>query len=108
MTDVFLSYASDDRDRVRGLVTLFEDQGWSVWWDRSLNPGQAWDDEIQKQADAAKCMVVVWTNASVASRWVKTEALEGLEKDILLPVQLDEVEIPISFRPHRAQDTAEE
>ena len=34
MADIFVSYASDDRDRVQSLVEALEAEGWTVWWDR--------------------------------------------------------------------------
>lgn len=39
MTDIFLSYASEDRERVRPIVNYLREAGWSVWWDRSVIPG---------------------------------------------------------------------
>ena len=39
MDDIFLSYASEDRQRIEPLVALLESEGWSVWWDRALIAG---------------------------------------------------------------------
>ena len=101
MTDVFVSYASTDRDRVIPLVEIIERAGWSVWWDREIGAGTAFDREIEKAIDQAHCIVVVWSEASVESEWVRTEANEGLERKILVPVAIDEVRLPLAFR--RAQ-----
>jgi hypothetical protein len=48
--------------------------------------------------DTSKAVVVVWTNTSVKSQWVKNEALEGLKRQALFPVMLEEVKIPLEFR----------
>jgi hypothetical protein len=32
MADIFLSYASADRDWAQRLAAVLERQGWSVWW----------------------------------------------------------------------------
>ncbi len=40
MSDIFLSYASEDRERVRPLVEWLEEHGWSVSWDRKLRKEQ--------------------------------------------------------------------
>ncbi|MCZ6871640.1 MAG: TIR domain-containing protein [Gammaproteobacteria bacterium] len=36
MADIFLSYASEDRERVRPLVAALETGGFSVWWDSDI------------------------------------------------------------------------
>jgi hypothetical protein len=33
MTDVFISYAREDRETAAKLAKVLEDQGYSVWWD---------------------------------------------------------------------------
>jgi len=40
MSDIFLSYASEDRARVLGLVKALEAQGWTVFWDRMIPAGK--------------------------------------------------------------------
>jgi tetratricopeptide (TPR) repeat protein len=98
MIDVFISYASEDRERVRPLVEALERSGWEVWWDRQIGAGSAFDREIEKAIDSAKCIIVAWSDYSVESEWVRTEANEGLEKGNLVPVALDEVRPPLAFR----------
>lgn len=98
MSDVFISYASEDRERIIPLVQLLEAQGWSVWWDRTIFPGKTFDEAIQEAIDEARCVMVVWSNASVRSRWVKTEAAEGDRRGILVPAQLDPCQLPLEFR----------
>ena len=66
MADIFVSYASDDRDRVRPLIERLESQGWTIWWDRDLVVGPSFDEKIEEAIDAASVVVVVWSNASVA------------------------------------------
>ena len=98
MADIFLSYASEDRDRVSSLVDKFEGKGWSVWWDKHLSAGQRFDAEIQSALDRAKCVVVVWSSRSVVSSWCRDEAQEGLDRQILVPLAIDEVRPPLGFR----------
>jgi Flp pilus assembly protein TadD/TolB-like protein len=98
MSDIFLSYSREDRDRVAPLVDYLVANGLDVWWDRDINPGDSFEESIDKHILDADCVVVVWSSSSVDSRWVKNEALEGMERDILVPIQLDEVRIPVAFK----------
>jgi adenylate cyclase len=68
--DVFVSYARDDLPRVKPLVGMLEAQGWSVFWDRQILPGQPWSSLIEEKLTAAKAVVVVWSRTSVQSEWV--------------------------------------
>jgi hypothetical protein len=107
MADIFISYASEDRPRVEPLAKALEEQGWSVFWDRIIPIGKTWDDVIEEEIDAAKCIIVIWSDISVASGWVRSEAEEGLRRNILIPVQIDHAKIPLRFRSIQAADLTE-
>jgi tetratricopeptide (TPR) repeat protein len=104
MSDIFISYASEDRTRVAPLVDALESAGWEVWWDRNIDGGAAWEREIESALDAAGCVVVVWSTQSVESDWVRTEAGEGLDRGVLVPVMIDDVRIPLAFRRRQTLD----
>ncbi|HSG88514.1 MAG TPA: TIR domain-containing protein [Pseudomonadales bacterium] len=97
MADVFVSYASEDRERVRPLVAILEDAGFSVWWDRALEPGTRWAEVIDGELRRARCVVVVWSAAAARSRWVGIEANEARRRDILVPVALEPVSLGGEF-----------
>jgi adenylate cyclase len=46
MADIFISYASEDREAAARLAGALEDRGWSLWWDPEIPPGESWDDMI--------------------------------------------------------------
>jgi hypothetical protein len=98
MTDIFISYASEDRERARTLALALEERGWSVWWDREIPLGRSYDEVIEQALNGARCMLVLWSAASAASEWVRSEASEGRRRGILVPVFLEEVEAPLAFR----------
>lgn len=104
MADIFLSYSRDDLDRVRPLVTALEKEGFSVWWDRTLIPGEQFAETIDREIQSAACVVVVWSESSVASQWVKNEALDGMDRGVLVPILLDRVRLPVPFKQHQIVD----
>jgi len=92
MADVFVSYSRSDKTRVAALVAAIEAQGWSVWWDPVIAPGQEFDVEIAAELKIAAAVLVVWTPQSVTSRWVRGEARDGADRGILVPVRFDGAE----------------
>ena len=97
MSDIFISYAADDRDRVSPLVQALEKTGWTIFWDRTIPAGKTWRLIMDAEIKACRSVLVVWTQNSVASEWVLEEAEIGKRKQILVPVLLDEVEPPLGF-----------
>jgi hypothetical protein len=98
MNDVFISYASADRETAQKYADTLESFGWSVWWDREIPVGKTYDQVIEEELNAAACVVVLWSKNSVQSRWVKTEASAAADRDNLVPVLIDKVGIPLEFR----------
>ena len=104
MSDIFLSYASADRERVRPLVDALEASGWSVWWDRKIPAGRTYAEILEAALRAARCILVVWTKTSVESDWVREEAERGKRRRLLVPVRLDDVAPPLGFGQIQAAD----
>jgi len=104
MADVFVSYARADKARVAPLVAAIEARGWSVWWDPEIIPGREFDDEIEAAINAAKAVLVVWTPTSVASRWVRGEARDAADRNVLVPVRFDKAHLPMDVRAIHTTD----
>ncbi len=104
MTDVFISYAREDRDRASKLATALTGMGWSVWWDRKIITGQAFDEAIEHELETAKSVVVLWSSHSVASEWVKNEAAVASERGVLVPAMIENVKLPLEFRRKQTAD----
>jgi TIR domain len=107
MSDIFISYARADKDRAGLLAEAFSRQGWSVWWDREIPPGKSFDETIENALNSARCVIVLWSKDSVSSRWVKTEAAEGVARGILVPALIDKVQIPLEFKRIEAADLSD-
>ncbi|QQZ30123.1 TIR domain-containing protein [Thiothrix subterranea] len=103
MYDIFLSYSTVDRERLVTLVAALEEQGWSVFWDhRSIPIGEKWREVIEEAVCQCRCVLVVWSQTSVKSRWVKEEASEGISRNVLMPIRMDDVLPPFGFREDHA------
>jgi hypothetical protein len=98
LADIFLSYASEDRERARLVAQLLEGQSLTVWWDRKIPAGVAYDEVIEREIGAAKYVVVLWSIRSIKSEWVKNEAASAVEQEKLIPVQIDDIKLPLEFR----------
>ena len=104
MSEVFLSYASEDRERAGELATALGRRGWSVWWDRKIIAGQAFDQAIERELEAARAVVVLWSVHSIESEWVKNEAAVAAERGVLVPAMIDSVKLPLEFRRKQTAD----
>ncbi len=107
MSDIFISYARADKEKAELLANAFSQKGWSVWWDREIPPGKAFDEVIENALNSARCVIVLWSKDSVSSRWVKTEAAEGATRGILVPALIDNAPIPLEFKRIEAADLSD-
>ena len=98
MSDIFISYAREDKSKAEVLAALFEQQKWDVWWDRELVPGEAFEEVIARELASAKAVVALWSSVSVGRSWVKDEAKEGDDRGVLVPALIAPVKIPMGFR----------
>ena len=102
MADIFISYAREDAVRARALADAFTAVGWSVWFDDAIRAGAPYDAVIDQQLDAAECVVVIWSRASVDSSWVRAEASAADDQAKLVPVSFEEgLRLPVRFRQIR-------
>jgi len=104
VADIFLSYSRTDKARVAPLVAALEAQGWSVWWDPEITPGDEFDALISAELERARAVVVVWSTSSVDSRWVKGEARDAADRGVLVPVRFDNARLPIDVRSIHTTD----
>lgn len=104
MSNIFISYSSEDRDSARRLAQALEQEGWSVWWDRKIAAGKSYQRVIEAELEAADCVIVIWSVHSVASDWVVAEAAEGRERNLLVPVAIDDAKPPLVFRQIQTAD----
>ena len=91
MRDIFLSYSRSVKPIAKIFVEAFEQKGFSVWWDQKIPPGGTWAEVIEKALKDTKCVVVLWSQSSVKSNWVKKEARYGEKHNALFPAVIDRI-----------------
>ena len=111
MADIFVSYSKQDRDLALKLSAFLEGHGWSVWWDRSLAAGDEFRDEIMKQLGLARAVIVIWSENSIGSNWVRSEAGRAQAAQKLIPVKVASIgyeDIPPPFDVLHTEDIGNE
>ncbi len=104
MSDIFLSYSRKDRAIAAALADILPGQGWTIYWDRQLRAGEIFDEVLDREVTAARCVVVLWSANSIGSHWVRNEADVGACRNALISVLIENVTIPIAFRRVQAAD----
>jgi hypothetical protein len=101
MPDVFISYSQQDRDVAKALADFLSECGYDLWWDYELVGGVKFRNKIRAELEAAKAVVVIWTQNSVDSDWVIEEAEDAKHSKKLVATRtkdLDYRNIPLGFR----------
>lgn len=104
MADIFIGYARHNRTTTEQLAGALEAAGYSVWWDRQIMGGAEFSKDIERELDAARAVIIVWSGASRESPWVKDEAAVARDQGKLVPVSLDAEPPPMGFRQYQAVD----
>ena len=98
MANVFLSYDHEDMALARALAGALEKAGHDVWYDRHIHGGAQYSRKIEQALEAADAVVVLWSERSLDSAWVRDEAAEGRDRGKLVPLSIGGVAPPMGFR----------
>lgn len=95
--DVFISYARENRALAEQLAEALAAEGLRVWWDREILAGSEFSTVIETELDGARVVVALWSEASVRSAFVRDECARALRAGKLLPVRVEDVDLPLGF-----------
>ncbi len=115
---IFLCHASEDKPKVFEVYNSLKAADYNPWLDKKdLLPGQYWDEEIPKAIKASSFTLIFFSTTSVAKRgYVQKEfklaldTLDEIPEDqiFIIPVRLDDCQIPERFRRIHYVDLFEE
>lgn len=100
MAGVFLSYAHEDAAIARALAKGLEASGLDVWWDHQLRSGVEYARRIERELADCSAVVVLWSEHSILSSWVRDEASAGRDDGKLVSLSIDMTDPPIGFRQY--------
>lgn len=108
---IFISYSNVDKKFVNELAQKLKIYGVSVWYDDwEIKVGDSIVDKVYAGLEKSDALVIVLSNESVKSKWVKEELNTAIIKKIqdnniiILPVLKEECEIPISLKQLKYAD----
>jgi len=97
MADLFISYSREDSARAGQIAQGMIAAGFEVFWDTDVPPGQTWADYIEEKLSNCAAVIVLWSQHSTKSNWVREEARMGRERGKLIPASLDSSIPPFGF-----------
>ena len=94
---IFLSYSRSDTAIAKTLRKTLESDGVTIWQDVDMAIGKRFRPEIDARIDGAAGVLTLWSEASVTSDYVISEAERGRLADKLVPAQLSPAPLPPPF-----------
>jgi hypothetical protein len=96
---IFASYAHKDGQAVFPVLQALHREGYRVWYDEGIDPGNEWADEIGKWLELASVFLVFISKQSVNSRNVRNEISFALELDKrFLAIHIENTTLPRGLR----------
>jgi hypothetical protein len=89
MSDVFISFASKDSERVARIHAHLIDRGFKVWWMRNLLPGDSPIKTVSRELVDARNVLLAWSRSAEESPYVEGEIMHAFGTRKLLPVRIE-------------------
>ncbi len=113
--DVYLSYNSADRERVRDLAVRLHEAGVRVWFDEwAIKPGDDIVIAVERGLEASQRLVLCLSTAALGSKWVSLERTTAIFRDPsnedrrFIPLLLEDCDLPDSLMAKKYVDFRDE
>jgi hypothetical protein len=103
MTDIYIAYSRQDRDRLRIVGDLLAQEGWEIWMDPA-EPKPDLSPIADLKLGWSKAILVLWSDSARRSEYVRSEAATGLYKNKLVQARIDGDPPPRPFDELEAVD----
>lgn len=97
MADVFISYKREELRHARAIAERLIAEGYSVWWDIDLLPGEKFASAIAAILDDSRATIVLWSKLAAESDFVCSEARRAKTLGTYVPVSLDGTSPPLGL-----------
>jgi hypothetical protein len=79
---VFISYSHNDQQALDELMMMLgpEKEKYNFWFDRDIQPGAKWQEEIRQNLDAARAAILLVGPAFLMSDFIRNKELPPLLK----------------------------
>ena len=92
---IFISYAHRDADKVYPEVKRLHDEGYAIWYDEGIDPGNEWPQEIAKALDGCTLFLSFVSANSAKSSNCRNEINYALNNQKqFLAIYIEETELP--------------
>lgn len=101
MADIFISYKREEIALAQLVAETLAEEGFSAFFDAHQDEGiligEAWDARLERELNAARAVIVLWSPASVTSENVRDEARRAHARGILFPARIDVCDPPLGL-----------
>ena len=97
-TTIFISYKREDKRIAKKLFTLLQEDGFTVWWDQKIKAGESFVSKIHEQAEKCDVLIALYSLKALQSKYIEAEATYAFEHNKLIPIIIENIELPIPFR----------
>lgn len=98
---IFLSGSFKDKDSLSHIADFLRENGYSPWLaNEKIKPGEVLTQKISAAIGRADCMIIIFSENSIQSKWVRHETVSALVRELegkmfIIPIIIGDVRPPM-------------